>query len=166
MPVEIQQTVTVPIGTLRLYARNQCLTGIVILEGTVEAVTPAADAPEATVVVLARAKQEIEEYFAGRRQEFELPLDFSDLPPFTRRVLSVLRKTPFGATTTYGELAARVGNPRAARAVGMAMAANPLPIVIPCHRVTAANGRLGGYSGGGGVRTKDWLLAFEQRHRL
>lgn len=105
---------------------------------------------------------QLREYFSGTRQTFDLPLDLARLPPFTRRVLDCLRQVPAGTTVTYGALAAMAGNPRAARAVGAAMAGNPLPIVIPCHRVIGAGGALVGYSGGKGLETKAWLLEFER----
>ena len=78
-------------------------------------------------------------------------------------MLAALRAIPYGEVRSYGELALQAGSPRAARAVGQVMAANPLPIIIPCHRVIAARGLLGGYSGGGGLVTKSWLLDFERQ---
>jgi methylated-DNA-[protein]-cysteine S-methyltransferase len=150
---------------LRLLARDGRLAGVEILaeddagRHSERAVAPAADGPSGTV--LRRAGRELTAYFSGRRRSFTIPLDLSGLPPFTARVLEVLRTVPYGATVTYGELAARAGSPRAARAVGRAVAANPLAIVIPCHRVVAAGGRPGGYSGGGGLATKQWLLTRE-----
>jgi methylated-DNA-[protein]-cysteine S-methyltransferase len=88
-------------------------------------------------------------------------LDMAGLPPFHRRVYRAARKIPRGATLSYGELAARAGARRAARAVGQAMRRNPFPIVVPCHRVLASGGRLGGYSGSGGLSTKLALLTLE-----
>jgi methylated-DNA-[protein]-cysteine S-methyltransferase len=108
------------------------------------------------------AAQQIADYFAGRRRDFDLPLDLSGLSDFTRTVLETLRHVPVGSTVSYGQLARRAGRPGAARAVGGAMAGNPLPIVIPCHRVIGSGGRLVGYSGGRGVETKEWLLEFER----
>lgn len=90
----------------------------------------------------------------------DIPVDLGDLPPFQRRALSALRDVPPGETVTYGGLAERVGSPGAARAVGGAVKANPAPIVVPCHRVVAAEG-LGGYSGGRGPPTKRRLLEIE-----
>jgi methylated-DNA-[protein]-cysteine S-methyltransferase len=107
------------------------------------------------------AMGQLEEYFLGQREEFHLPLDFSHLPPFFAKILDTLRRVPFGKTITYGELARQSGHPRAARAVGRAMAVNPFPIIVPCHRVVGAGGRLTGYSGGKGIDTKKWLLEFE-----
>jgi len=156
---------TVPIGSLVLCAHKGCLSGVTILDpAAVTDLPPAHALPGADPdrVVLMQAQEQLEQYFAGQRRCFHLPIDLSGLPPFTRRVLETLQAVPFGASITYGELAVRAGTPRAARAVGQAMAANPLPIIIPCHRVLAVGGRLGGYSGGGGVNTKTWLLRFEQ----
>jgi methylated-DNA-[protein]-cysteine S-methyltransferase len=92
--------------------------------------------------------RELEEYFAGVRRSFEVTLDLSTRKGFTALVLERLRTVPYGAVVTYGELAAACGNPHGARAVGTAMRNNPIPIVIPCHRVIAAGGKIGGYSPG------------------
>jgi methylated-DNA-[protein]-cysteine S-methyltransferase len=92
-------------------------------------------------------RRELDEYFEGNRREFDLPLDFR-VAGFNGDVLTELARVPYGVTTTYGALAAKVGHPRAARAVGMVMNRNPIPIVLPCHRVVGANGSLTGYAGG------------------
>ena len=161
---------TSPVGRLLLHASRERLTGLVILadtgEPTVAAAVYAMAAVERGHPVLQQAVEQLEQYFAGRRQAFRLPIELSGLPAFTRKILETLQSVPFGETLTYGELADRAGYPRAARAVGQVMAANPLPIIIPCHRVVAAGGRPGGYSGGGGVSTKEWLLAFERANHL
>ncbi len=94
------------------------------------------------------ARRELDEYFEGRRRAFDLTLDLRALPEFTLRVLSELARVPYGETTTYGELAARVGHPRSARAVGTVMNRNRIPIVLPCHRVVGSSGDLTGYAGG------------------
>ena len=94
------------------------------------------------------ARRELDEYFAGRRRAFDLPLDLRALPPFTVAVLRELARVPYGETTTYGALAERVGRPRAARAVGTVMNRNRIPIVLPCHRVVGSSGDLVGYAGG------------------
>lgn len=101
---------------------------------------------------------QLREYFAGKRREFELPLA-PEGTEFQLRVWRALRAIPYGDTISYGELARRIGNPRAARAVGLANGANPLPIIVPCHRVIGANGALAGF--GGGVEVKRALLALE-----
>lgn len=101
----------------------------------------------------AEARRQLEEYFAGERREFSLPLGLEGTP-FRRRVWRGLAAIPYGSVLTYGELAARIGSPGAARAVGQANGANPIPIVLPCHRVVAANGRLGGFSSGTDVKRR------------
>jgi len=95
-----------------------------------------------------RARGELDEYFAGRRRAFDLSLDLRALPSFTITVLGELARVPYGKTTTYGALAAKVGRPRAARAVGTVMNRNRIPIVLPCHRVVGSKGDLTGYAGG------------------
>jgi methylated-DNA-[protein]-cysteine S-methyltransferase len=105
------------------------------------------------------ARHELDEYFAGRRRSFDLSLDLRALPPFTVQVLEQLARVPYGETTTYGELAGRVGRPRAARAVGTVMNRNRIPIVLPCHRVVGSSGHLTGYAGG--LERKIALLELE-----
>jgi methylated-DNA-[protein]-cysteine S-methyltransferase len=112
-----------------------------------------------TPKALDRVRTELDEYFAGRRHAFDLDLDLRASPEFHRRVLAELSRVEYGRTTTYGTLAARVGSPRAARAVGTVMNRNPIPIVLPCHRVVGAGGGLVGY--GGGLDRKEWLLRLE-----
>jgi methylated-DNA-[protein]-cysteine S-methyltransferase len=106
-----------------------------------------------------RVRRELDEYFAGRRHAFDLELDLRAAPEFHQRVLAELARVGYGHTTTYGALAAQVGAPKAARAVGTVMNRNPVPIVLPCHRVVGANGSLTGY--GGGLDRKEWLLRLE-----
>ncbi|WP_018183820.1 methylated-DNA--[protein]-cysteine S-methyltransferase [Kaistia granuli] len=95
-----------------------------------------------------------------------IPLDPDHIPPFNQRVYDVARRIPPGETMTYGEIAAAIGEPGAARAVGRALGENPYPIIIPCHRVLAAGGKVGGFSGSGGIGTKRRILAIESRARL
>jgi methylated-DNA-[protein]-cysteine S-methyltransferase len=110
--------------------------------------------------VLAEAIRQLEAYFAGERQAFDLPLDWSLISGFNREVLRELAGgVPFGTVVGYGDLAGRVGQPGAAQAVGTAMGANPLPVVVPCHRVVESGGGIGGF--GGGLETKRRLLALE-----
>jgi methylated-DNA-[protein]-cysteine S-methyltransferase len=106
-----------------------------------------------------RARRELDEYLAGRRRTFDLELDLRATPEFHRRVLAELARVGYGRTTTYGALAAQAGSPRAARAVGTVMNRNPVPIVLPCHRVVGSGGGLVGY--GGGLGRKEWLLRLE-----
>lgn len=107
------------------------------------------------------AADQVREYFDGRRSRFELQLDLSSVSPFGREVLTAAAAIRKGEVTTYGALAQAIGRPGAARAVGRALGANPVPLVIPCHRVIAGDGSLGGYSASGGVATKRQLLQLE-----
>ncbi|MEK6328036.1 MAG: methylated-DNA--[protein]-cysteine S-methyltransferase [Actinomycetota bacterium] len=109
---------------------------------------------------LDQARRELDEYFEGRRDRFELPLDWRlSHSGFYRRVLRATARVPFGEVITYGEAAQRAGNPRAFRAAGTALGSNPLPIVVPCHRVIRAGGEIGNY--GGGPQMKRFLLKLE-----
>ena len=99
------------------------------------------------------------EYFRGKRRTFEIPLSMAGTE-FQRSVWDELREIPYGTTTTYGEIAKRIGNPKAVRAVGLANGQNPIPIIVPCHRVIGANGKLTGF--GGGLENKAILLQLEQ----
>jgi len=110
----------------------------------------------------AEARRQVEQYFAGDRTRFELELA-GDGTPFQREVWRALVAIPFGATTSYGELAARIGRPNASRAVGRANGTNPIALVVPCHRVIGVNGSLTGYAGG--VDIKRALLDFERGQR-
>lgn len=106
----------------------------------------------------AAARQQLEEYFAGKRKDFDLPLHLSGTD-FQVRVLEELQRIPYGETTTYGAIAERIGRPKAVRAVGAANGRNPIPIIIPCHRVIGSGGKLTGF--GGGLDTKEELLRLE-----
>jgi methylated-DNA-[protein]-cysteine S-methyltransferase len=106
-----------------------------------------------------RVRRELEEYFEGRRHTFDLPLDLRGRSGFSREILDRLARVPYGEVTTYKSLAVEAGNPRAARAVGTIMNRNPIPIVLPCHRVVGSNGSLVGY--GGGLDRKRLLLDLE-----
>jgi methylated-DNA-[protein]-cysteine S-methyltransferase len=105
---------------------------------------------------------QLQEYLAGQRREFDLPVDWSGMREFQRLALRQVCAIPYGEVTTYGEIARRLGKPRAARAVGRANAANPLPLVIPCHRLLGSDGKLHGYGAPGGIKTKEWLLRLER----
>ncbi len=107
------------------------------------------------------AVTQLREYAAGERKEFTLPIDWSVLSEFQQKTLQATVEIPYGETRTYKELAVALGNPRAARAVGRAEATNPLPIVIPCHRVIGTDRKLHGYGAGAGLETKAWLLKLE-----
>jgi methylated-DNA-[protein]-cysteine S-methyltransferase len=109
-------------------------------------------------------RRELEGYFAGRLRSFEVGLDWSLIEGFARRVLQATAAIPFGGVSSYGEVAGQAGSPRGSRAAGNALGANPIPIVIPCHRVLRAGGALGGYAGG--PERKRWLLRLEEGSHL
>lgn len=144
--------------------------GTVLVETTargVAAIHYGARGDEGSRADAAIARQ-LDDWFCGRRHDFDLALDLDDhdLPPLAFDVYDVLRKeVPWGETVAYGELATMAGRPGAARAVGSIMRRNPVPFVVPCHRVVGAGGRLGGYGGGlttgGNLEIKRWLLAHE-----
>jgi methylated-DNA-[protein]-cysteine S-methyltransferase len=108
---------------------------------------------------VAPVARELAEYFAGRRKRFDVPLDWSLVGPYARRVLRATAKIPFGKVSTYREVATAAGNPAASRAAGNALGSNPIPVVVPCHRVLRTGGGLGGY--GGGLDVKELLLRLE-----
>jgi methylated-DNA-[protein]-cysteine S-methyltransferase len=104
-------------------------------------------------------RRELDEYFEGRRQDFEVPIDWSYLAGFTREVLRATARIGFGDVSSYAGVAAEAGSPRAVRATGNALGANPMPVVVPCHRVLRSGGKLGGYTGG--LERKEFLLRLE-----
>jgi O-6-methylguanine DNA methyltransferase len=146
-----------PVGTLTVVLSR---TGVVRLSFGVTALQGRPDyalSQERT----AGCKAELDEYFAGTRKQFDVPLDLRGTP-FQRQCWRALLEIPYGQTRSYAEIAALVGRPNAFRAVGMANHANPVAIIVPCHRVIGTNGYLTGY--GGGLDTKRMLLALERRH--
>ncbi len=153
-------TIASPLGPLRLYARGGALVGLWLPpepESGDHVAPPSATRRDDEPVLVAAAAQ-LAEYFAGARRAFELPL----APPgtaFQRLAWDALLAIPYGQTRSYGEQARAIGRPHASRAVGAANGANPIAIIIPCHRVIGASGQLTGY--GGGLPTKRWLLAHE-----
>jgi methylated-DNA-[protein]-cysteine S-methyltransferase len=122
------------------------------------------DWPEAveTADLLPRFRRELNDYFAGRTVRFTVSIDLSKQPPFFRAVYEACRKVPYGKTASYLDLARAAGSPNAARAVGQAMARNPMPLVIPCHRIVSADGSLGGFSSPRGLQLKSRLLRLER----
>jgi methylated-DNA-[protein]-cysteine S-methyltransferase len=153
-------TITSPVGPLTLVAEGGSLTGLYMeqhrhgpgAEGTGVPGDPA-EAP------FAAAARQLAEYFDGRLTVFDLPLDMAGTP-FQQRVWAALLDIPYGATATYGQLAADLGNPSASRAVGLANGRNPVSIIVPCHRVVGSDGSLTGY--GGGLERKRFLLDLER----
>lgn len=145
-----------PHGLVRLAYRD--------FDGGLDAVLEALAARLSPRVVEAPAlldavRRALDEYFAGRRRSFALPLDLALAAPFGRTVLEACARIPFGATSSYGAVAADAGRPSAARATGNALGANPIPIVVPCHRVLRTGGGIGGYTGG--LQIKEHLLRLE-----
>jgi methylated-DNA-[protein]-cysteine S-methyltransferase len=108
---------------------------------------------------LEAARRQLDDYFSGRRRDFDLSIDWGLVGDFGRRVLGRTARIPYGSVATYGEVAREIGSPGAARATGNALGANPMPIVVPCHRVVASGGKMGGYTGG--VERKQLLLGLE-----
>lgn len=105
--------------------------------------------------------KELSDYLKGRHRNFSIPIDWFSLRPFQLKTLKVVFEIPYGETRTYAEVAAQIEHPNAYRAVGRANATNPMPLVIPCHRVIGKDGKLHGYGGGDGLPTKEWLLKME-----
>ena len=156
-----------PVGTLVLASTPQGLARLAYVdEGQEDAVMDDIAARLSPRMLSAprrldEPRRELDEYFAGRRRAFELTLDLRLLSDFTRRVLDATAEIPYGEVATYKEVAAAAGSPRGSRAAGNALGSNPLPIVLPCHRVLHSGGGLGGYTGG--LARKRVLLAIEGR---
>jgi methylated-DNA-[protein]-cysteine S-methyltransferase len=158
-------TLDSPVGPLLLAATDRGLVRVAYVDGQgVEGVLEAlARRVSPRIVALPRrldeGRRELDQYFAGKRTEFELPLDWRLTRGFGRRVLRATARIPYGAVSTYKQVAAKAGSPRGSRAAGNALGANPLPIVVPCHRVLHSTGGLGGYTGG--LERKVALLGVE-----
>jgi len=147
-----------PVGELKLVAGERGLTAIAWATSKRMASIEAA-VEDAAHRVLLETRRQLDEYFAGKRRAFDLPLDFVGTD-FQKRVWKELLKIPYGETRSYGYIARRLGDPNLMRAVGAANGNNPIPIVAPCHRVIGASGALVGF--GGGLETKARLLALER----
>ncbi len=146
-----------PIGRLELVSDGTSLTSLAIER---DGLLPRDDLPERADDVLRSARERLREYFEGERRAFDIPLA-PEGTAFQRAVWRRLQGIPWGRCTSYGELGSAVGSPKAGRAVGRAVGSNPVPLVIGCHRVLGADGRVTGYSGGQGIATKLWLLEHE-----
>ena len=166
--VEARRTMPSPVGDLVLTASETGLTGVYFPTSRKQSlplgrVSPHPLSPSpvgrgGTNDLLDRVEAQLKEYFAGSRTTFDLPLEPRGTD-FQLSVWMLLRKIPYGVTTSYGELARRLGDPKATRAVGAANGANPIPIIVPCHRVVGSKGELTGF--GGGIERKRWLLEHE-----
>jgi methylated-DNA-[protein]-cysteine S-methyltransferase len=152
----VHHVMDTPIGPLTLVASDAGLREIRFPPD--DGPVPGPDEPDHPVI--AAAVRQLSEYFAGSRQQFEVPLEPVG-SAFQRAAWNALRAIPYGETVTYGEQARRLGDPGKARAVGAANGANPLPIIVPCHRVIGSDGSLTGF--GGGLETKAWLLHHERQ---
>ena len=160
----VSARVSTPVGELDLASDGRALVAVGLRTGskafradvearTGQAVTAGSDK------ILDRAASELASYFDGRTKAFDVPIRFAWGTPFQQRVWKAIAKVPFGESTTYGALAVKVGSPGGFQAVGQATGANPLGVIVPCHRVLQASGRMGGY--GGGEDMKEWLLRHE-----
>jgi methylated-DNA-[protein]-cysteine S-methyltransferase len=169
MTIQIGKLATSPIGKIFVAAnhknvisiglvdtRSKFLAEIGISKREVNQNTLPEDNP-----IIYQSLRQLKQYLDGERRVFDLPVDWSGMSGFQFTVLKETYNIPFGQVITYGEIARRIGNPNAARAVGRVEAKNPLPILIPCHRVIGADGKLHGYGGRGGIHTKAWLLHHE-----
>ncbi len=154
----VTTTVDSPVGPLTLVAAGGALVGLYMHEQRHAPQTE--ESTRGTTSLFGDAEHQLAAYFAGRLTAFDLPLSPMGTP-FQLKVWAALREIPYGETWSYGELAARIGQPGASRAVGLANGRNPIGIVVPCHRVIGANGSLTGY--GGGLARKQQLLALERQ---
>ena len=169
---DAQRTIPSPVGDLLLTASETGLTGVYFPGSRHGPPAPLAPSPVlssppfplsamrrgGTKGVLDRTEEQLQEYFAGKRTTFDLALEPSGTD-FQLKVWDLLRKIPYGVMTSYGELARALGDPQKSRAVGAANGANPIPIIVPCHRVVGSKGELTGF--GGGIERKRWLLEHE-----
>lgn len=150
-------TIDSPLGRIALRSEGAAVSRVDI---AVQGVLSTGSTPDAPTPVLERAAQELTEYFAGERRAFTVPVALAGTP-FQRAIWRQLIEIPFGTVRSYGELGRATGRPSAGRAVGGAVGANPVPLLIPCHRVLASDARITGYSAGAGIPTKIWLLDHE-----
>jgi len=147
-----------PIGRIELVGDDDALTGVAIER---DGALPHDGEPERSNPVLDDARSQLLEYFAGARTDFDVPVRLSGTA-FQHAVWAELERLQWGEAISYGALATAVGKPGSARAIGGAVGANPVPIIVGCHRVLASDGRITGYSGGDGIPTKLWLLGHER----
>ncbi|MGA1171213.1 MAG: methylated-DNA--[protein]-cysteine S-methyltransferase [Aquiluna sp.] len=154
--ITAREVFTTPLGAVSVCVSN----GRVVEVGFVGEALPSFAESHADGTLAKKAASQLGEYFAGKRKSFELPLKFSGTQ-FQEQIWKEIAKVPFGETATYKDLATRIGRPKASRAVGGAVGANPIGIIVGCHRILGSSGKLTGYSGGSGVPTKKQLLELE-----
>ncbi|MDE1152890.1 MAG: methylated-DNA--[protein]-cysteine S-methyltransferase [Micavibrio sp.] len=152
------KTMPSPVGVLTLLGSDRGLAAVLWENDNPGRVRLAPRVDHAGHPVLVEAQRQLADYFAGKLRTFSLPLDFNGTD-FQKSVWRALLEIPYGETRSYGEIAARIGNPKAVRAVGAANGRNPISIIAPCHRVIGANGTLTGFAGG--LAAKDYLLKLE-----
>lgn len=162
MPPILQSHTTSPLGDMLLAATEHGLAGVWFVHAQDHLPDSSEWITQADHPTLLAAAQQLREYFSGHRQAFELALHPTWGTPFQRAVWLALQRIPYGHTTTYGDIARDIGNPKAMRAVGAAIGQNPHSIIVPCHRVLGANGSLTGFAGG--LDRKKHLLALEAAH--
>lgn len=156
-----------PVGEIWVAASERGLVAISLWDGgerfaaEVAQMSGDAELSDDSSTIVTAALAQLSAYLRGQRRDFDLALDWSAMKPFQCQVLERVCAVPYGKTTSYGAIAEQLGRPGAARAVGRANATNPLPIVVPCHRVLGADGALHGYGARGGLETKAWLLRLE-----
>ena len=143
-----------PIGVIRVFENDGKITALNIAVKRSNSTSK----PSKTLL---EAKQQLEDYFSGKSKTFSLPVDLSAGTEFQKSVWKQIAKIPFGKTVSYVDIAKAIGNPKASRAVGGAVGANPIPLIVGCHRVLGSTGTITGYSGGKGIPTKRWLLNHE-----
>lgn len=148
---------TSPIGRIQLVGNGSSVTSLLIER---DGRLPLDSEPENSDAILDDAAEQLREYFAGTRTRFDVPISLAGTE-FQRAIWHQLSQLEFGQVASYGELGLATGRPTAGRAVGGAVGANPIPLIVPCHRVLASNARITGYSGGNGIPTKVWLLDHE-----
>ncbi|PPI54218.1 methylated-DNA--[protein]-cysteine S-methyltransferase [Rathayibacter toxicus] len=155
-PLHVRRS-TSPLGRIEVGSDGNAIVSLAIEH---DAVLPHNHLPESDLPVLVSAVTQLDEYFGGTRRAFDLPLMMQGTA-FQREVWNELRHLAFGETISYGALGVALGRPSVGRSIGGAVGANPLPIIVGCHRVLAGDGRLTGYSAGAGIPTKTWLLDHE-----
>ncbi len=153
------KTVSTPVGKLTLVAGTEALIAVLWENDSPTRVKLPASKRENAHPILVETERQLGDYFAGKRESFELPLEFHGGTPFQKKVWNALTKIAYGGTRSYKELALKIGSPKAYRAVGSANGKNPLSIVVPCHRVIGASGELSGFAGG--IAAKRFLLELE-----
>lgn len=161
-PRIVQSHITSPLGDVLLAATEQGLSGVWFVQGQLHMPDSSQWTTDEAHPTLLAAAQQLNDYFSGQRKNFDLPLQPAWGTPFQRAVWQALQRIPYAHTSTYGDIARDIGNPKAVRAVGAAIGQNPHSIVVPCHRVVGANGSLTGFSGG--LVRKKHLLHHEATH--